>query len=53
MKFHNTKNFNHCKLAKQAGYSGYASYILEVTGLNAGRDADHPDDVFFIYVPGK
>lgn len=53
MKCQNTKSFNDRKLAKQAGYSGYASYILEVTGLNPGRDADHPDDFGVFYVPGK
>jgi hypothetical protein len=35
------------KLAQQAGYSGYASYILEVTSLNAGDDKHHPDDFRF------
>jgi hypothetical protein len=40
------------KLAQQAGYSGYASYILEVTSLNVGGDTVHPDD-FFFNVSGK
>jgi hypothetical protein len=54
MKCHNTKNFNHCKLAQQAGYSSYTSYILEVTGLNTGTDADHRDNFsFFLSAPGK
>jgi hypothetical protein len=46
----NTKNFNHFKSA-QAGYSGHTSYILEVTGLNAGGDTVHPDDFRFFKMP--